>query len=137
MVAETRGEVRIQDEGDIVAVRRKVREVTTRLGFGITDVTRVVTSASELARNVVLYAGSGLMRWQELNHNNRVGVELVFEDHGPGIADIAQAMVEGHSTSGGLGMGLPGSRRLMDELEIQSVVGEGTTITIRKWCPRR
>jgi serine/threonine-protein kinase RsbT len=137
MATETRGEVPIQDEGDIVTVRRKVREVTTRIGFGITDVTRVVTSASELARNVVVYAGSGVMRWQELNSNNRVGVELVFEDHGPGIADIAQAMQEGYSTSRGLGMGLPGSRRLMDELEIQSVVGEGTTVTVRKWSQRR
>jgi serine/threonine-protein kinase RsbT len=137
MTGATDGEVRIQAEGDIVLVRRTVREVTTRMGFGITDVTRVVTTASELARNVVLYAGSGVMHWHVLSNRAEAGIELIFTDCGPGIADISQAMQEGYSTSRGLGMGLPGSRRLMDELEIQSTVGTGTTVTVRKWQQRR
>ncbi len=133
MGTETKGEVIIQIEGDIVVVRRTVRETATRLGFGITDVTRIVTAASELARNIVCYAGSGVMRWQILTGNGKLGLELVFVDQGPGIPDIGLAMQEGYSTSGGLGMGLPGSKRLMDEIEIQSQLGTGTVVIVRKW----
>ena len=134
MTVEARGEVSIQVESDIILVRTTVREITKGLGFGITDVTRIVTAASELARNIVVYAGSGLMRWRVLTApNQQVGIELSFVDFGPGIADIAVVMQEGYTTSGGLGMGLPGSKRLMDELEIQSEVGKGTAVTIRKW----
>jgi serine/threonine-protein kinase RsbT len=127
------GEVRIDDESHIVTVRKSVREVTTRLGFGITDVTRVVTAASELARNVFHYAGIGVMRWRELADGSRIGIELTFEDHGPGIPDVEQAMQEGYSTGVGLGMGLPGTKRLMDEMEIHSEIGRGTTVVVRKW----
>jgi serine/threonine-protein kinase RsbT len=137
MAAEDRGELCIQAEQDIVTVRRTVREAATGVGFGITDVTRIVTSASELARNVVLYAGSGMLYWHVLHAIDRKGIELIFVDCGPGIADIALAMQQGYTTSGGLGMGLPGSKRLMDEMEVQSRVGEGTTVTVRKWQPRR
>jgi serine/threonine-protein kinase RsbT len=133
MAAETRGEVPIQVESDIVVVRKTIRSVANQLGFGITDVTRIVTAASELGRNIVLYAGAGMMRWCALNTNGRIGIELVFSDRGPGISDVRRAMLEGYSTSGGLGMGLPGSRRLMDELEICSEIGKGTTVTVRKW----
>lgn len=133
MSDKRRGEVRIQSESDIIAARRTVREAATRLGFDITDVTRIVTAASELARNVFLYASSGSMRWRGLNTGGSVGIELTFDDNGPGIADIEQAMQEGYSTSRGLGMGLPGAKRLMDEMEIQSEVGKGTTVTVRKW----
>ncbi len=131
--AETQGVVPIEHEGDIITVRRSVRETATRLGFGITDVTRIVTAASELARNIVLYAGSGVLEWRALRKNNRVGLELAFIDHGPGIPDTTLAFQEGYSTSGGLGMGLPGSRRLMDELELKTGAGQGTTVIIRKW----
>ncbi len=133
MVTEIKGELVIRLEGDVVAARKSVRETATRLGFGITDVTRIVTAASELARNIVCYAGSGVMQWQILNRSGRVGLELSFIDHGPGIPDITLAMQEGYSTSGGLGMGLPGSKRLMDELEIQSQPGKGTVVVVRKW----
>ena len=126
-------EVYIRSESDIVATRRTVREVAKALGFGITDVTRIVTATSELARNVVLYAGSGVMRWREVARSGSVGVELILEDNGPGITDIEQAMQEGFTTSGGLGLGLPGTKRLMDEFEIASEVGRGTRITVRKW----
>jgi serine/threonine-protein kinase RsbT len=134
MMTDTRqGELRIDSETDIVAARRVIRDVVTGLRFGITDVTRIVTAASELARNTIVYAGSGVMRWQVLDQRGAVGIELVFEDHGPGIENVAQAMQKGYSTGKGLGMGLPGTQRLMDELEIESVVGRGTTILTRKW----
>jgi serine/threonine-protein kinase RsbT len=127
------GEIAIQGESDIVAARRTVREAAARLGFGVTDVTRIVTAASELARNVYKYAGEGLMRWRYLEDGSRSGIELQFVDQGPGIEDIGRALEEGYSTGGGLGMGLPGARRLMDEMEIQSALGQGTTVTLKKW----
>jgi len=133
MSSQQQREVQIRSDNDIVATRRTVRAVAQSLGFGITDVTRIVTATSELARNVVLYAGSGVMRWRELGMNGRVGVELTLEDNGPGIADIEQVMQEGYTTSGGLGLGLPGTKRLMDEFEITSESGKGTRITVRKW----
>ncbi len=126
-------EVALRTETDIVVVRKSVREAATRLGFGITDVTRIITAASELARNVFLYAGSGVVRCRELNGSGKVGIELIFEDHGPGIADIDQAMQPGYTTGGGLGFGLPGAKRLMDEMEIESEVGKGTKVTVKKW----
>lgn len=133
MLNETAQEVQIVDESHIVTVRKAIREAATRLGFGLTDVTRIVTAGSELARNVFHYAGSGVMRLNEMETGDKIGIQLVFEDHGPGIADIEQAFEPGYSTSGGLGMGLPGTRRLMDEMEIQSQVGIGTKVTVRKW----
>ncbi len=129
-------EVPIACESDIVAARRAARDVATRLGFGITDVTRIITAAAELARNVFRYAGSGTMYWRELDAGDKVGLELVFEDHGPGIPDVEQALQEGYSTSKGLGMGLPGSKRLMDEMEIHSRVDQGTVVIVRKWRRR-
>ena len=133
MSDEMRGEVPILDESHIVTVRKTVRDVANRLGFGLTDVTRIVTAASELARNVFHYAGTGVMRWRILDESSRIGLELEFTDHGPGIASIEQVMQEGFTTSGGLGMGLPGTKRLMDEMAIQSRVGQGTTVTVNKW----
>jgi serine/threonine-protein kinase RsbT len=127
------GTVPIIIETDIVSTRKAVRDLATKIGFGPTDTTRIVTAASELARNVYKYAGQGVMHWKTLQENGRLGLELRFEDKGPGIQDIEAAMQEGHTTGGGLGMGLPGARRLMDELEIQSAVGEGTTVITRKW----
>lgn len=127
-----KGKVRIDSEGDIVSVRKAVREAASGMGFGLTDVTRIVTAASELARNVYRYAGTGMMSWHAVEDNGRPGIELCFMDEGPGIPDLEQAMELGHSTDGGLGMGLPGAKRLMDRLEIQSEPGRGTTVTVRK-----
>jgi serine/threonine-protein kinase RsbT len=126
-------EFRITSENDIVMARKVVREASTALGFGLTDVTRIVTAASELTRNIYHYAKSGIMHWRSLNQGVRVGLELTFEDNGPGIADIEKAMEPGYSTGKGLGMGLPGSKRLMDEMTIESTVGKGTTVVVRKW----
>lgn len=127
------GELQIGTENDIVAARRAVREAATQLGFGPTEVTRLVTAASELARNVFKYAGQGCMRWTCVAVSTRVGIELQFVDRGPGIADIHLAMEHGYSTGGGLGLGLPGAKRLVDEMEIESEVGRGTTVTLKKW----
>lgn len=127
------GEVVIASEVDIVSVRKAVREASVKLGFGVTDVTRIVTAASELARNTYLYASSGRMCWRRISNAGRAAIELVFEDRGPGIADIACAMQEGYTSGGGLGMGLPGTQRLMDEMEITSEPGKGTTVMVRKW----
>lgn len=127
------GEFRIASESDIVAARRRVRDVATVLGFNITDVTRIVTAASELTRNIFHYAGTGTMRWQPLEGASSVGLELTFEDHGPGIPDIDRAMEPGFSSGKGLGLGLPGAKRLMDEMLLETEVGKGTTIKVTKW----
>ena len=127
------GEFRIGTESDIVTARRFVRAAAVALGFGIIDVTRIVTAASELTRNIYHYAGSGVMRWHALSQGGRQGLELVFEDQGPGIADVAQAMEAGFSTGKGLGLGLPGAKRLMDEMTIESRLGQGTAVRVRKW----
>ena len=127
------GEFQITSENDIVMARKVVRDAATTLGFGITDVTRIVTSASELTRNIYHYAKSGVMHWRVLNRGTDTGLELTFEDQGPGIPDVEKAMEMGYSTGKGLGMGLPGSKRLMDEMTIESTVGKGTTVVVRKW----
>ena len=133
MSGKRNGSVCIDEEFDIVTVRKAVREASMAIGFEGTDVTRIVTASSELARNVFHFAGSGKMRWHELKADRRAGIELTFEDKGPGIANIKQAKEMGYSTGKGLGMGVPGAERLMGEMEIQSKVGEGTTVTVRKW----
>lgn len=136
MSAPSEGEVPIKTEGDIVSARRTVRDAAGQLGFSVTDVTRIVTAASELARNIFKYAGEGVMRWRQVEAKGRAGLELEFADRGPGIADVELALQEGYSTGAGLGLGLPGAKRLADELLIQSAVGQGTTITLRKWRSR-
>jgi serine/threonine-protein kinase RsbT len=127
------GMVSIESETDIVAARREVRELAMQAGFGVTDVTRIVTAASELARNIFKYAGKGSMRWRNIQDNGRSGVELTFIDSGPGIEDVERALQEGYSTGDGLGMGLSGARRLMDDFDIQSAIGKGTMVTVKKW----
>ncbi len=136
MIEKQDHEIPIRLESDIITVRKQVRTVATDLGFGLTDVTRIVTSASELARNIMSYAGAGVMRWFAIESEHRTGIELTFADNGPGIIDIEAASEPGYSSNGGLGMGLPGTKRLMDEMEIQSEVGEGTTVIIKKWLKK-
>lgn len=132
MSEPTQEDVPIKSENDIIVVRRVVRDLVTRLSFGVTDVTRAVTQASELAGNISLCAGTGIMWWTILDRSGAAGLELRFEDHGLGISDIELAMKPGHGTSHGLGLGLPGAKRLMDEMEIHSELGKGTTLTVRK-----
>ena len=130
---EASGELAIKSESDIGAARRTVREAAANLGFGQTDATRIATAASEIARNVFKYAGGGVMRWRSTQVNGRPGLELQFVDQGPGIPDINLALQPGYSSTRSLGMGLPGAKRLMDDFEIESVVGKGTTVTLTKW----
>ncbi|PPD04084.1 MAG: anti-sigma regulatory factor [Methylobacter sp.] len=124
----------ITSESDIVACRKVIRDLTTQLGFGMTDVTRIVTSVSELARNVYVHAKVGEMRWNSMRSPGKIGIEIIFEDKGPGIADINQALEPGFSTAKSMGMGLPGVKKLMDELEIVSVDGKGTLVKVKKWA---
>ena len=133
MAFDAAGELSIKTERDIVATRHTVRDAAHQLGFSETDVTRIVTAASELARNVFKYAGEGVMRWRTIHDGSHAGIELQFIDQGPGIHDIELALQKGYSTSRGLGMGLSGARRLVDELEIESAVGKGTSVTLKKW----
>jgi serine/threonine-protein kinase RsbT len=133
MKADLEGKAAIQAESDIVNARMIVRDVAGAMEFGVTDVTRVVTAASELARNIFRYAGTGAMHWRKINSGGHVGLELTFEDSGPGIPDIHQALEVGYTTGGGLGQGLPGVRRLMHEMQIESEVGKGTRVTVKRW----
>jgi serine/threonine-protein kinase RsbT len=128
--------VAISGEDDIVAARQTAREMARALGFRAIDQSRITTAVSELARNVVRYAtdGRGEVTLRPLAASeNGAGIEIVVRDEGPGIADVDLALQEGYTSGRGLGMGLPGTRRLMDELVIDSAPGHGTTVTIRKW----
>jgi len=125
--------VAIDSDSDIVAARQKGRELAAQCGFPSTDLAVVATAISELARNIVRYAVRGEIILRLIDDNGRRGVEVVAADDGPGIPDVTLAMQDGYSTSGSLGLGLPGVRRLMDEFEITSDFGKGTTVTARKW----
>jgi serine/threonine-protein kinase RsbT len=118
---------------DIVTVRRVVREWAIALGFSLVDQTKIVTAASELARNVVVHGGGGTVLLEALNHDNRRGLRLAFEDRGPGIADVEAALRDGFTTGGGLGLGLGGARRLANEFQIDTRPGEGTRVVITRW----
>jgi serine/threonine-protein kinase RsbT len=128
--------VPIDSDSDIIIARQKGRALAAELGFSSTDVVRVATAISELARNVLSYAASGEIRLEAVNGRNGKGIAIIASDHGPGIADVERAMQDAYSTSGGLGLGLPGVRRLMDEFRIESTVGKGTTVSATKWCRR-
>jgi serine/threonine-protein kinase RsbT len=125
----------IVQESDIVKARQLARQAAAEMGFGTMDQSRVATAVSELARNVVRYAtdGTGTVHVRRLDEDGRRGLEVVVEDEGPGIDDIELAMRQGFSSGTGLGLGLGGTKRLMDEMQIDSGPGRGTTVTIRKW----
>ncbi len=119
-------------EADVVMVRRRVREVANKVGLSLVDQTKLVTAASELARNTVVYGGGGSLQLESLN-GPRLGIRLIFEDHGPGIPDVPLAMRDGFTTGAGLGLGLGGAKRLVNEFEIESVVGHGTKVSVTRW----
>ncbi|MFD1708411.1 anti-sigma regulatory factor [Siminovitchia sediminis] len=125
--------VKVLNEWDIVAVRQLGRNAAKELGFGVVDQARITTAISELARNIFLYAGEGKVTIDKIFSDGKKGMKIIAEDTGPGIADIRKVMEDGYSTSGGLGAGLPGVKRLMDEFDIQSEPGKGTVITAIKW----
>lgn len=125
--------VPIRSDVDIVAARQQGRELAAEIGFTITDATLIATAISELARNIVSYAAQGEILLSRIENARTRGMLIVASDVGPGIGNIQDVLRDGYSTSGGLGLGLPGVKRLMDEFGIQSEVGEGTTVSVKKW----
>jgi serine/threonine-protein kinase RsbT len=123
----------VREEGDIVLVRQKVRKWSLEIACSVVDQTKVVTAASELARNLLIYGGGGEVLLEQLQQGMRKGVRLSFIDHGPGIPDIDLALKDGYTSGKGMGLGLGGARRLVNEFEIHSEVGKGTRVTITKW----
>ena len=123
----------IRSPEDIVRMRQAVREHAIGQGFSLVDQTKIVTAASELARNIINYGGGGEMMLQPLSEGTRKGLRLVFSDAGPGIPDIPLAMKDGYTTGGGMGLGLGGAKRLSSEFSIESKVGAGTRVTITRW----
>ncbi len=133
MAAEKRETLQIRSEEDIVKVRQVVREWSVSTGFRLVDQTKVVTAASEIARNVLEYGGGGTLLLESLLENPRRGLRMVFEDKGPGIGDIQQALKDGFTTGGGLGLGLGGAKRLVHEFTIESSLGVGTRVVLTQW----
>lgn len=123
----------INSDQDIVAARQRGRALAVELGFSAVDSTLIATAISELARNIVSYAGTGEITLKTIQNSTRQGILIVAADEGPGIHDLRQALRDGFSTSGSLGLGLPGVRRLMDEFEIASQPGQGTRVEVKKW----
>ena len=123
----------IQSSEDVVSVRQAVRQQAVELGFNLVDQTKIVTAASELARNTLIYGGGGLLRLEGIEEGARRGLRLTFEDEGPGSANVELALKDGYTTGNGLGLGLSGARRLSNEFAIDSRVGEGTRVTIVRW----
>lgn len=128
-----KGTLPLKTEHDIVMGRQTVRRLAQEQGFSLVDQTKLVTAASELARNALIYGGGGELRWETLLNGVKRGVRLVFEDHGPGIPDLEQALTDGWTSGGGLGLGLSGARRLVNEFQLESTVGAGTRVTIARW----
>jgi serine/threonine-protein kinase RsbT len=133
--ASVAGEVRIpiQTDADVVGARKQGRELAAQAGFSATELTIIATAISEIARNIVMFAERGEVVVTLVGENSRQGVSVVARDSGPGIADLERALTDGYSGYGGMGLGLPGSRRLMDEFEITTEVDKGTTVTMTKW----
>ena len=125
--------VEITGDTDIVAARYAGRTIASACGFSSSDITLIATAISELARNILEYAGEGEVAIRSVERDGRPGVEIIARDQGPGIRDVTRAMEDGFSSGNGLGLGLPGTRRLMDEFSIASGPGKGTTVTARKW----
>jgi len=123
----------LRSEQDIVASRQTVRKLTQELRFSLVDQTKMITAASELSRNTVVYGGGGEMRWELVEANAREGLRLHFEDKGPGIPVLKLALTDGWTSGKGLGVGLSGSKRLVNEFEIRTAVGEGTCVSITRW----
>jgi serine/threonine-protein kinase RsbT len=130
----SRREVReIRGSEDVVRARQAARTLAVEAGFGLVDQTRIVTAVSELARNTLVHGGGGVATLEIVNDKERLGIRAVFRDQGPGIPDVDQAIRDGYSTGDGLGLGLGGSRRLMDDFEISSTPGQGTTVGVTRW----
>ena len=133
MSSVTKGEAPLRSEHDIVLARQQVRRLTQELKFSLVDQTKMVTAASELARNALIYGRGGTMHWEFVQREIHRGLKLLFADEGPGIPNIDLAMTDGWTSGTGLGMGLTGAKRLVNEFELDSKVGGGTRVTITRW----
>jgi serine/threonine-protein kinase RsbT len=131
------GRIPVASDADLVLARGAGRRLAQELGFSSTDITLIATAISEVARNIIQYAGAGEIVLDTIEENQREGILVIARDKGPGIDNIALAIRDGYTTGKGMGLGLPGSRRLMDEFEIESEPDEGTTIVMKKWLPYR
>ena len=126
-------EIHIDSGNDIVESRTECKKIAKKIGFGMVDQTKIATAVSELTRNVIDHAEEGDLTVKSLDKDGKTGIEIKLQDWGPGIEDVEQAMQEGHSTQDTMGQGLPGTKKLMDEMEIDSEPGEGTKVVVRKW----
>jgi len=133
MASKTIETMPIRSDQDVVMIRQRVRARTVELGFSLVDQTKMVTAASELARNTLQHGRGGDVHMEEVVNGIKRGLRLSFVDRGPGIADVALALTDGYTTGGGLGLGLSGSRRLVNDFEVESKVGEGTRVTVTRW----
>lgn len=133
MSSEHSGSLPVRIEQDVVLARQLARKLASDCGMRLVDLTKLVTAVSELARNTVVYGGGGDMDWQVLEQAGRTGVRLLFRDEGPGIADLKLALTDGWTSGNGLGLGLTGARRLVDEFELDTAPGKGTRVTITRW----
>ena len=124
----------VASDQDVVRVRQLIRTTAVAAKLSLVDQTKLVTAASELARNTLVYGGGGTVEVSSVDNGRRKGIRIVFADQGPGIPDLDLALTDGYTTGGGLGLGLSGARRLVDEFDIDTKVGEGTSITVTKWC---
>lgn len=132
-MSTTRETVAIKTSADVVLVRNTVRGAAERVGFRTLDITKLVTAASEIARNTLVYGGGGTAEVECVQEGSRLGVKLIFADQGPGIPDLELALREGYTTGGGMGLGMSGSKRLVDEFNVETEVGRGTRVTLTKW----
>jgi serine/threonine-protein kinase RsbT len=132
-VDDNSGSVPLRSEADIVASRQKVRALAQQLKFSLVDQTKMITAASELSRNTVVHGGGGDMRWELVEEGVRRGLRLHFEDTGPGIPDTRLALTDGWTSGAGMGLGLPGSKRLVHDFELHSALGQGTRVSITRW----
>lgn len=133
LVVLNKDKMTIEKEQDVVPFRNRVKEYAVKIGMGLVNQTKLITAASELVRNMLKYAGGGLTEIEVVSKGRENGIRLIFTDKGPGIKDISLAMKDGFTTGKSLGLGLPGTKRLVSEFEIQSTMGKGTTVTIIKW----
>ena len=130
---DQQGSLPVRSEEDVVVTRQKVRVLTQQLKFSLVDQTKMITAASELSRNTLVHGGGGQMRWEIVEEGVRRGLRLHFEDEGPGIVDLGLALTDGYTTGGGMGLGLPGSRRLVHDFDVRSAPGSGTCVSITRW----
>jgi serine/threonine-protein kinase RsbT len=133
-VSDAGERIEVASDQDVVRVRQLVRTVAVSVRLSLVDQTKLVTAASELARNTLVHGGGGAAEVSRVDNGRRQGIRIVFTDSGPGIADLDLALTDGYTTGNGLGLGLSGARRLVDEFEIDTAVGRGTSVTVTKWC---